>query len=102
MNRQSKKRFFAALFCICFVIFSLLTAAFIITHADHDCVGHDCTVCAQIHTSANLLKQLGTAIACSAFAFAFAGLFAASNIFPPVILHIVFTTPVTLKVRMDN
>lgn len=102
MTRQSKKQFFAILFCVCFIASSLLTTTFIIRHADHDCAGHDCPVCAQIHSAVNLLKQFGMGMACLTFAFVFADLFATLNHFSSVTLHIDLATPVTLKVRMNN
>lgn len=100
MNRHSKKRLLAMLFCVCFIAVSLLTTTFIITHADHDCAGHDCPVCAQIHLAENLLKQLSMVTSC--FAFTFAGLLAILSAFALIIPHIDLATPVTLKVKMNN
>ncbi|MDD4565587.1 MAG: hypothetical protein PHE79_08985 [Eubacteriales bacterium] len=100
MNRQGKTRLFTMLLCVCFITGFFLTTAFIIEHSDHDCIGHGCPVCVQIHLAENLLKQLSIVISCVAFASAC--LFALFNTFLPVIQNIFLVTPVTQKIRMNN
>ena len=49
---------------IVLVIFSLVifsSSCFIITHADHDCTGENCSVCTEIAECHNTLNALGTA-----------------------------------------
>ena len=64
-RKQTAKRTIALAFLICFILVSLLSEAFIITHAnhehDHDGAGGTCSTCAHIQSAENLLKQLGTA-----------------------------------------
>lgn len=100
MNRRSKKKMLVTIICICFIVISFLTTTFIVTHAEHDCTGNDCHTCAQIHIAENLLKQLGMLVA--VFAFILAGSFADINIIQMTSSHIYHTTPITLKVRMNN
>lgn len=92
-------------FLICFIIVSLLSEAFILTHSNH---AHDrngshgaCATCDQIQNAENLLKQLGTA---SLVAASFI-----TGLFPVVAITQAFSfitttliTPVTLKIRMIN
>ena len=100
MNRQAKKRLFSLLLCICFIAGSLLAAVFVIEHAVHDCDGHGCSVCAQIHSAEKLLEQLYMAAVCAAFALA--GLSAAAYAFRLILQHVSLITPITQKIRMNN
>ncbi len=102
--RQTKKRLLTLAFLICFIIVSLLSEAFILTHAghehDHNGVNGTCATCAQIKNAENLLKKLGTASLVAAYTIA--GLFSAA-----VITHTFWAvtsalTPVTLKIKMNN
>ncbi len=44
-----------------FVIFS--SSLFIITHAEHDCTGEECSVCMELSECHKTLHTLGTAVA---------------------------------------
>jgi hypothetical protein len=84
-----------------FLLFTfLLPAFFAAIHAEHDCTGADCAVCAQIHDCSEVLKRL------------FDGL---SNALPTVGLVSVFLchllrnfypieklTPARTKIRLNN
>ncbi|NLT10649.1 MAG: hypothetical protein GXY08_14305 [Ruminococcus sp.] len=51
------------------IVFSLVifgSSCFIITHADHDCIGDDCSVCMELSECHKTLNTLGTAFMCSA------------------------------------
>jgi len=58
---QVKRRLIALLFLFCFVIASLTATIFIITQADHDCIGEGCSVCALIHNAQKLLERMSKA-----------------------------------------
>jgi len=103
-NKQSKKRLIALAFLLCFIVVSILSEVFILTHADHV---HDnaevdgsCATCAQIQNAENLWKQLGTAVVSAASTLA--GLFAVIAMIQPASSGITLPTPVTLKIRMNN
>lgn len=103
-NKQSKKRLVVLAFLLCFIVVSMLSQAFILTHADHahdnNGVGGGCATCAQIQSAENLLKQLGTAVINAAAAFT--GLFTVIAIIQSAFSDITLLTPVTLKIRMNN
>lgn len=47
-------------------VFSLVifcSSAFIITHAEHDCGGEDCSICMELAKLHKTLHELGTAVA---------------------------------------
>lgn len=103
-NKQTIVKFVALTVLICFIVVSLLSGAFILTHADHE---HDhngvsgtCATCAQIQSAENLLKQLGTAVINAASVLA--GLFASIAIIRSAFSNATLLTPVTLKIRMNN
>ena len=76
MMRSKKKKSIVALLCILIII--AYTSIVFLPHA-HDCVGHDCTVCALIETSRNTM--IGLALAATVHQLA----------------NIVFTNSITYK-----
>ena len=75
MNKTSTKtRIIALAFLVCFLIVSVLSSAFIFTHAehahDHNGVDGSCATCAQLQSAENILKQLCTALAGALFVIA--------------------------------
>lgn len=56
------RRLTAFLVCLCLVAAFLFSAWFIISHVDHDCLGDDCPICAQIHQYADFLQKLGAGL----------------------------------------
>jgi hypothetical protein len=98
-----RKRTGAFALLIVFVLVMLLSAAFILTHSDHE---HDhngsggtCATCAQLHIAQNLLKNIASLIL----------VLAALNVFftPAKIIHVFSRkienyTLVSLKVRLNN
>lgn len=103
-NKQFNKRLVALAFLLCFIVVSIFSEAFILTHADHahdnNGVGGGCATCAQIQSTENLLKQLGTAVVSAASALA--GMFAVIAIIRFASSNITLLTPATLKIRMNN
>ena len=61
----SKNRVISWIILIVFSLVIFCSFAFIITHADHDCAGEDCSVCMELAECHNTLNTLGTAFAAS-------------------------------------
>ena len=103
-KKQTKKRIIAITFLVCFIAISLLSEAFILTHANHthdqNGVGGTCATCVQIQNAENILKQLGTAVVGGFIILA--GLYAAAAIIKAICSNIAIHTPITLKIRMNN
>lgn len=103
-GKRSTLRMAAFLLCVLFVAASLLSAAYILTHAnhihDHDGPSGGCATCMHLQLSENLLRQLSAAIVAAAAAVG--GLYGILFSHKTPILHNGFSTPVTLKVRLNN
>ncbi|MDR0615297.1 MAG: hypothetical protein LBG29_00665 [Synergistaceae bacterium] len=85
------------------VIASFFTAGlFVALHADHDCVGDGCGVCAQIHVISETLKRFS---GCAAFAVlalpAYVFAFMPQGMSCVIFAHIGHS-PVQAKVRLNN
>ena len=72
-NRISKsKKILALLTAVMVAVLLLLSGFFIITHTEHDCIGEDCPVCAQLETCENGMRLLTQAAGMGAvLAFAY-------------------------------
>ncbi len=57
-----QKRIGAGLLCVIFVLAMLVSSAFIIHEAGHDCTGEDCPICQAIAINDQLLRLIGAAI----------------------------------------
>jgi hypothetical protein len=78
----------------------LLSSFFIAVHADHDCTGEDCPICACIQQCENTIRGIGSGITVGA-----------AVIVPVLILLLIISfgvpsfqrdTPVSAKVRLNN
>jgi hypothetical protein len=78
----------------------LLTPAFIISHGQHDCPGHDCPVCAQVSLLQNTSKQ--PALAAMASPWAAAALWLIPALGPALSRRRHGRTLVALKIRMNK
>ena len=100
---QKVKRIAALVFLLCFVTASLLSQAFILAHAhhehDHLGVGGECAVCAQIQNARDQLKQFGAASV--NVSVGLVGLFAVIALLCCAAAS-QFSTPVRLKIRLNN
>jgi len=100
----SKKRVIALAFLVGFIVVSLLSEMFILTHVNHEHDRNDvhgrCSVCAQIQNAENMLKQIATALKTTAFAFW--SLFAITLAASSFNIQTASLTPVALKIRMNN
>ncbi|MDR3288044.1 MAG: hypothetical protein LBT22_01300 [Peptococcaceae bacterium] len=99
-----KIRLIAMLLCVCFIAALLLSALFILTHAqhehDHDGADGSCATCAHMTALGNLLKQLSTPVVTATTAMG--ALFAIRFSLKPRHRRFVFSTLVILKVRLNN
>ena len=61
-GRTKKMRVAAGLFAAVLVALLLCSAAFLISHADHDCPGEDCGICAGLATVVSGFANTGFAL----------------------------------------
>jgi hypothetical protein len=101
---RSKTRLIALLLCALFIAVSLLSSAFILSHANHE---HDqdmpdgsCATCAHVVAAENLLKTLGAAVI--AVTLYLSGHHAIVSTLKPIASDLGFFTLVSLKVRLNN
>ena len=66
-----KKRIISLIVAVAVIFVMLYSALFIVSHAEHDCVGENCPICYQISVCENTLKNLSLAVCAVAFAAAF-------------------------------
>ncbi len=101
-NSMGRKisRSFACIMAAMVLIIVLFSSFFIVSHADHDCTGEDCPVCACIQQCENILHGVGDG-----------SIYAASGILPVVLIVgfiltsyciVVSDTPVSEKVRIND
>lgn len=100
MDRRRQQKILALLLCILFILVSFQTISFITEHALHDCIGHDCSVCAQLQDSRHLLQQFAAVLI--AVAFLAVNLHILQSYFQRTAAHNAIQIPVLLKVRMNN
>lgn len=97
-------RFIALAIFVCIVATSLLSGAFILTHADHEHdhngPGDTCATCAQLAAAENILKQLSAALAVASVAIT--GTFALVSHLCGAAPRLTSYTLVGLKVRLNN
>ncbi len=97
-------RSIALVMCVCFLLASLLSATFIMTHGihehDHDGPNGRCATCIHITNAENIAKQLSTAIISSFFIFG--SLYSILSLLKPISFIIGSFTLVKLKVRMNH
>lgn len=97
---QKISRVFACIMAAMVLFVVLFSAFFIVSHADHDCTGEDCPVCACLQQCENILHGVGDG-----------SIHAASGILPVVFIVgfilasyciVVSDTPVSTKVRIND
>lgn len=97
-NKASK--ILAAVLCVCIAAFLVLSFAYEIKEANHDCIGHDCPICAHIQSIENSRRQLSLAVV--AFGASLALLMHAITIAFSYVAHFCACSPVQLKVKLNN
>ncbi|MDR3345251.1 MAG: hypothetical protein LBT21_06680 [Oscillospiraceae bacterium] len=100
---RSVLRLLALTLCVCFVAVSILSAAFILTQAnhthDHNGADGSCNVCFRMAAAERILKQLFTAL--SGAALITAALFAVQAVTKSARACAERSTPVMLKVKLN-
>ncbi len=97
---MKRERVIAALFTGIAVLVMLSSSIFLIEHADHDCTGADCLICAQLYRCAQNLKSLAAA---AAIVLSAGGFVVVSRVALYRKTHDgVSQTPVLLKVKLSN
>ena len=91
-----QRRVIAAAFALVAVFIVLSSSIFMIEHADHDCTGADCPICACAQSLRNLVAGAMASMVVAAFRFAAQAVMGqAKYAYAP---H----TPVNLKVKLSN
>ena len=96
---RSAKRISAGVLCAVFLLAALTAFCFAVHHADHDCCGEDCPVCRVLAANARALRLTGSLMMGLPVLFA-AVLWAGAP--RSVRGHAPKTTPVALKIRLNN
>lgn len=60
-QKFGKNRLFAGFVLVCMLVVWMLSASFVVTHAQHNCTGENCTVCSEIHVCTAVLLRIGEA-----------------------------------------
>ncbi len=93
-------RVFACIVAAMVLFVVLFSAFFIVSHADHDCTGEDCPVCACMQQCENILHGVDEG-----------SIYAASGILPVILIVgfilasfciVISDTPVSAKVRIND
>lgn len=98
--RNKKPRILAAALCVCIAAFLVLSFAYEIKEANHDCTGNDCPICAHIQIIENTRQLLSLAVV--AFGASLALLIHAITIAFSHVIHFRACSPVQLKVKLNN
>jgi len=101
MNKNNKHRKILAL-CICLLFIGslLLSTAYIVKEANHNCIGDHCPICANVQMAEKAINELGSAfIAIIHLVFTLAIL---TFFLFHYISNEVLSTPITQNVRMNN
>lgn len=99
MNTK-KKRYFAIILCIYFILMSIFSLTYMIKESDHDCLGEHCPICDSIHAAQENLERFSLAAGVSEEMAVVTIVFSIAVLF--VHFVILRATPVTWKTRMDN
>ena len=99
-TRTVMNRILTGIMAIMVLFVVLFSAFFIVSHADHDCSGEDCPVCACIQQCENILHG-----ADGNLVFANAGFMPLVLVIGSILVSycvVISGTPVSAKVRMNN
>ena len=103
MNYSSKKKQILALLAAVLVTaVLLLSGLFIATHENHECIGDDCPVCAQMETCAAVIRLITEATGAGAvFLFTYTAVKESVNLYLAG-LNLCPVSLVSLKIRLDD
>lgn len=100
MKANMKKQLLTLILCVCFIIASCLSSIYITAHADHECHGEDCPICAQIKTAQKRLRELTNVTLMGIIALYYG--FALIGILGRELFNSERSDPVARKIRMNN
>lgn len=95
-----RKSLLAVIMCACLIIVLSLSYLFIITHKEHHCSGHNCSVCEQLQIAENIIGQIK-------LAFKTVTVLISAILFIYYCVKVVYIfyesdTPIKRKVRMNH
>ena len=99
-RKKGTKKFAAGAIAVFVVLVMLFAAAYPVIEADHDCCGHGCHVCRCIRSCAAAMKLF--AITAASIAVFMSVTRSEVCLFIRECLKLHVSTPVTLKVRLNN
>lgn len=97
---RKRRRIIAILLSILFVLSVIFTLSFIAAEADHECIGDECPICAEIQSCEDFLKTVSVAAAVFAVVSAVSKFGAVA--LPYFKSRAEATTLVSLKVKLSN
>lgn len=97
---MKKKRIIIIILTVLFALSVIFTFSFICANADHDCVGEDCPVCAEIQSCEDFLKTVAAtaSVAVAAIVVCKEGIVALPFFYD----RAYNTSLITLKVKLSN
>ncbi len=100
--QRKRKRVFAFGLMICLTAVLLLSTLFIVTHAEHDCIGNDCEICYEIKGCVAAVRHMSEALSGGTSYLLYTWLF----LLCPALISAKGGCPaetlVALKIRLDN
>ena len=94
------KRKITLFLCICIFVLYLFSTYLTICEVEHECTGEFCHICTIIHTTEKVLKQISF-IKAALWETPFLS-FNKIFVFEAISLIFIISTPVELKVKMNN
>lgn len=98
---NARKRTHALLLCIGLVLVLLVSSAFLIREADHDCCGEDCPICRTIAMTTALMRALFL-IAAAQLMWSALAVSRSAFRFPGSVRLLAEGTPVSRKTRIND
>ena len=100
-SATNEKRSAAALLCVLLLFAAFVSFLYVVEEFHHDCSGEDCYVCASVAQCADVLRQIGCALALLSIVW----LAVATAVRAQVLLRrsiFVIPSPVVRKIRLNN
>ena len=102
MKGDDRVKRFLKILAVSALVFSLVvTSLFLIVHSDHECESHSCPICHGMEAAFNILRGL-LALSLSVFCFILSFRRISDGASPSDRSRITQTTPILLKVKLNN
>lgn len=88
----------ALLLSVMLCLFMFISAVFVISESDHDCIGEECHICVEIEACVSAVKSLGMVLVCAAAVLTVRFISAGAVSLPADNRDI--DTPISLKVKL--